>query len=236
MAATTQHDLIHETSTTTGTGNFTTAAVNGKVQFGDSTNGFGTGATTNVFDYYISNRDQAEWERGTGHCSALGTLVRDTVTASSNAGSLVSFSAGTKDVTNDIPAGKQMRSDIIGTKVSNSLGADVTLNNASTYFDGPSVAQGTVGTWFASGTITLIDSVGSTGYDVKLWDGTNVIASCSTRSSAASVPISVSLSGALATPAANIKISARPSRTTSLMLFNQSGETKDSTLTAHRIG
>src|SRR6202048_3481283 len=107
MAA--QKDLIHETSTSTGTGNFTTTLVNGKVQFGDSTNGFGTGSTTNVFDYYIMNRDAAEWERGTGHCSVLGTLVRDTVTASSNANALVSFSAGTKDVTNDVPASQQAR-------------------------------------------------------------------------------------------------------------------------------
>src|SRR5258706_422959 len=110
MAATTQRDLIHETSTTTGTGNLTTAAVNGKVQFGDSTNGFGTGGTTNVFDYFISNRDVAgEWERGTGHCSALGTLVRDTVIKSSNANAAVSFTAGTKDVTNDNPASEQLR-------------------------------------------------------------------------------------------------------------------------------
>jgi hypothetical protein len=107
----TQKNLIHEVSSTTGTGNFTTVAVNGKVQCGDATNGFGTGGTPNVFDYFISNRDAAEWERGTGHCSALGALVRDTVLASSNANALVNFSAGTKDVTNDIPAAKQLRSD-----------------------------------------------------------------------------------------------------------------------------
>lgn len=109
MAVTSQKDLLHETSTTTGTGNFTTAAVNGKVQFGDASNGFGTGGT-NVFDYFISNRDAAEWERGTGHCSALGTLVRDTVIRSTNANAAVNFSAGTKDITNDVPALNQLRS------------------------------------------------------------------------------------------------------------------------------
>jgi hypothetical protein len=31
------------------------------------------------------------------------------------------------------------------TNITNSLGADVALNSTSTYFDGPSVAQGTVG-------------------------------------------------------------------------------------------
>jgi hypothetical protein len=108
-------DLIHENATSTGTGNFTTTAVNGKVQFGAATIGFGTGSTTNVFDYYISNRDAAEWERGTGHCPALGTLVRDTVLASSNANALVNFSAGTKDITNDIPAAQQLRGSGGGT-------------------------------------------------------------------------------------------------------------------------
>jgi hypothetical protein len=107
MAA--QADLVHETSTTTGTGNFATSAVNGKQRFSDA-GAFGTGATTNVFDYYISNRDAAgEWEHGTGHMSAAGTLVRDTVIAGSNGTSLVSFTAGTKDVTNDVPATEQLR-------------------------------------------------------------------------------------------------------------------------------
>jgi hypothetical protein len=104
----TQKDLIHEMSVSTGTGNFATTAVNGKVQFGDGANGFGTGGT-NVFDYYIASRDAAEWEHGTGHCAALGLLVRDTVLASSNAGALVNFSAGTKDITCDVPAAEQLR-------------------------------------------------------------------------------------------------------------------------------
>lgn len=96
-------DLIHQTATTTGTGNFTLVAVNGKRSFNT---GFGTGGT-DLFDYYISSRDAAEWERGTGHLSDATTLVRDTVIASSNANAAVNFAAGTKDVTNDVPAAKQ---------------------------------------------------------------------------------------------------------------------------------
>src|SRR6185312_415533 len=91
-------------STSTGTGNFTCAAVNGKNTFGTA---FGTGATTNVFDYFISNQGAAEWERGTGHMSDATTLVRDTVIESTNSNAAVSFSAGTKDITNDIPAARQ---------------------------------------------------------------------------------------------------------------------------------
>lgn len=97
-------NLVHETSISTGTGNLTTSAVNGKQRFSTP---FGTAATTNVFDYFISNRDAAEYERGTGHMSAVGTLVRDTVIESTNANALVNFSVGTKDITNDVPAAKQ---------------------------------------------------------------------------------------------------------------------------------
>jgi len=99
----TPSDLVHQTSTGTGTGNLTLVAVNGKRSFNTA---FGTGGT-NVFDYFVSNRDAAEWERGAGHLSDATTLVRDTVLASSNAGSAVNFSAGTKDITNDIPASEQ---------------------------------------------------------------------------------------------------------------------------------
>lgn len=96
----TPSDLVHETSSTTGTGNFTTSNVNGKRSFNTA---FGTGGT-DLFDYYIQNRDAAEWERGTGHLSAATTLVRDTVIDSSNSAAAVNFSAGTKDLTNDVPA------------------------------------------------------------------------------------------------------------------------------------
>ena len=99
-------DLVHETATTTGTGNFTLSNENGKRSFNTA---FGSGAPLDVFDYFISHRTAAEWERGTGHLSAATTLVRDTVLASSNAGAAVNFSAGTKDVTNDVPAAKQAR-------------------------------------------------------------------------------------------------------------------------------
>lgn len=94
-------DLIHQTSTTTGTSDFTLVSVNGHRDFSTD---FGTGATTDVFYYFIQNRDAAEWERGKGHLSASNTLVRDTVITSSNANAAVNFSAGTKDVICDVPA------------------------------------------------------------------------------------------------------------------------------------
>lgn len=67
-----------------------------------------------MFDYFISNRDAAEWERGTGSCPTTATLARDTV-IETNAGTTVAinFSAGTKDVTNDIPALTQVRATTV---------------------------------------------------------------------------------------------------------------------------
>lgn len=93
-------NLVWETSTSTGTGNLTVAAFGQR--FSDA---FGTGVTTDVFPYFIVNRDvPGEWEYGTGHMSDANTLVRDTVIESSNSNAAVSFSAGTKDVANDVPA------------------------------------------------------------------------------------------------------------------------------------
>lgn len=120
--------------------------------------------------------------------------------------------------------------------VTNSLGADVGLTNIANYFDGPSVAQGTTGTWFASGTVTVRDTGGAADIDCKLWDGTTVIASTSNNTTAANVQRSESLSGYLATPAGNIRISCRDkTATTGAILFNFTGNSKDSTISVLRI-
>lgn len=122
------------------------------------------------------------------------------------------------------------------TRLSNTLGADVLLNNTSNYFDGPSVAQGTSGTWFASGTVSAFDSTSSANFYCKLWDGTTIIASGATQSGGANFLITISLSGFITSPAANIRISCQdPSLTTGRMVANSSGNSKDSTVTAFRI-
>lgn len=119
-----------------------------------------------------------------------------------------------------------------------SLGADVLLNNTANYFDGPSVAQGSTGTWFASGSVTVNDAITGALVYCKLWDGTTVIASGSTAvgvGSSADFRV-VALSGYLASPAGNIRISCRDTTaTTGKIYFNQSGNSKDSTITAMRI-
>lgn len=83
-------DRVKETSTTTGTGSFTLAgAVTGFITFS-------AGIGNNKCFYVIDGG--SEWEVGIGTISGGTTLSRDTILASSNSGSAVSFSAGTKYV------------------------------------------------------------------------------------------------------------------------------------------
>ena len=121
--------------------------------------------------------------------------------------------------------------------ITNSLGADVALNNTGLYFNGPSVAQGTTGTWFFSGIVTLEDTGAAAIFDAKLTDGTTVIASGSALASAANNPVTITLSGYLASPVGNVTIQVKDrTNTTGQIRFNESGNSKDSTLSAFRIG
>lgn len=120
-------------------------------------------------------------------------------------------------------------------KFTASLGADVNLNNTANYFDGPSVSQGTTGTWFVSGTITVTDP-GTARIHAKLWDGTTVIAATLSDVYTAGEYCSISLSGYITTPAGNLRISAKDVSTVNgKIVFNASGTSKDSTITAIRI-
>lgn len=162
--------------------------------------------------------------------------VSNTVTLAGTDGSTLNYGSGgtlgTAAFTASsayIPAGSQMTV---------SLGSDTSLSNTSNYFDGPSVAQGSTGVWFASGTVTIRDSgSGPATFYCKLWDGTTVISSAASDNPASSnLPTTIALSGYLATPAANIRISCRDiTATTGLILFNYTGNSRDSTLTAFRV-
>jgi hypothetical protein len=102
-------DRVRETTTTTGTGTVTLGgAVTGFQSFS------AIGNANNTY-YAIAGQGTAEWEVGIGTYTASGTtLSRNTVLASSNSGSLVNFSAGTKDVFCDYPAGRAAYLDTTG--------------------------------------------------------------------------------------------------------------------------
>lgn len=123
------------------------------------------------------------------------------------------------------------------TGVNGILGADILLNNSGLYFDGPQVAQGNVGTWFVHGTVTLLDPVTAPStIHCRLWDGLNILSSTTVRLTAAAGGFTASLSGIIANPAGNLRISCnQPAATTGKILFNSSGTNKDSTINAVRI-
>ena len=94
-------DRVQETTTTTGTGTVTLAgAATGFQTFA----AVGDGNST-----YYTIAGGAEWEVGIGTYTASGTtLSRTTVISSSNSGSLVSFSAGSKNVFVTYPAARSI--------------------------------------------------------------------------------------------------------------------------------
>lgn len=152
-------------------------------------------------------------------------------TATGDMSIAVSESAGTWRLMHD----KRSGAPISMSPITTSLGSDVALNNTGLYFDGPSVAQGTVGTWFVSGTVGLTGSANDQ-ISAKLWDGTTEIASGVTSIPPTTLFTSLSVSGFITAPAGNLRISCNDANNvTGKIVFNQSGRSKDSTITAIRI-
>jgi hypothetical protein len=211
-----------------------------------------------LYKYRAESADLSQWEMGEGaYNTSTGVLARTTVLFNSlGTTAKVSFSTAPQvaivalkedllsiEEANSFTTAQQAqaRSNIgaapAAIPLTNSLGADVLLNNIANYFDGPSVAQGTSGTWFASGTITLTDTANNAVFLCKLWDGTTVIASCVVQNGGANFQISATLSGFITNPTGNLRISCQDASLTSgKMLFNSSLNSKDSTITAVRIG
>jgi hypothetical protein len=103
-------DRVKETTTTTGTGTFTLAGAATGFQ---SFSVIGNGNTT-----YYAVTDGTNWEVGIGTYTSSGTtLSRDTILESSNSGSAVNFSAGSKDVFVTYPAERAVYTDAAGTAI-----------------------------------------------------------------------------------------------------------------------
>jgi hypothetical protein len=102
-------DRVKETTTTTGTGTVTLAGASTGYQ------SFSVIGNANTTYYCIAGQGTNEWEVGIGTYTASGTtLARTTILASSNSGSAVNFSAGTKDVFVVYPADKSVNQDASG--------------------------------------------------------------------------------------------------------------------------
>ena len=116
-------DRVRENSTTTGTGTLTlSGAVSGFQTFSSA---IGNGNTT-----YYAIVNGTEWEVGLGTVGA-GTLARTTILESSNAGSVVNLSAGTKDVFCTYAAEKGLYLDASNNAIALGTPASATLTNAT---------------------------------------------------------------------------------------------------------
>jgi len=109
------NDRVRETTAVTGTGSATLlGAVTGYQSFSVIGNG-------NTTYYTIADQGGPNWEVGLGTYSS-GTLARTTVLSSSNSGSLVNFTAGTKDVFVTQPSEKAVYLDGSGNITPSSVG------------------------------------------------------------------------------------------------------------------
>jgi hypothetical protein len=154
-------DRVQETSTTTGTGTFTLA---GAVSGFQSFSVIGNANTT-----YYAIVGGTEWEVGLGTYTLSGTLLsRDTILESSNGGTAVNFSAGTKNVFVTYPAEESVYQDLTNTAYAPQFAASNGLN----------VNNGTIGTSYTfptgynsveAGDVTLSGGVTVTVPSTSRW-------------------------------------------------------------------
>jgi len=153
-------DRVKETTTTTSTG---TVTLLGAVTGYQSFSVIGTG---NTCYYTIAAQTTNEWEVGLGTYTSPDQLSRDTVLESSNSGSVVNFSAGTKDVFVTQPAEKAVYAD--ASNIVNALGnGSNTIAFANINASNVVMVSGTISTNAANATDitnkTYVDGLFSTG-------------------------------------------------------------------------
>lgn len=148
-------DRVKVSTSTTGTGTISLgSAATGYQSFSVIGNG-------NTTYYTISSATGSEWEVGIGTYTTSGsTLSRDTVLSSSNGGSLVSFSAGSKDVICTYPSERAIYLDNAGAypvqNTFNTITAAAATLTAGTITTAPSVGDDLVNK-------TYVDTVAADG-------------------------------------------------------------------------
>jgi len=166
-------DRVKETTTTTGTGTVTLLGAATGYQ------SFAAVGNANTTYYTIAGQTSSEWEVGIGTYTSSGTtLSRDTVLSSSNSGSLVTFSVGTKDVFVTYPSSRSIYAN----------GAVLTATNSSVL---PIANGGTALTTFTANQIHYGSFSQSAGLT---FDGTN-LATTGTATAAKLIPTGTSVTG-----------------------------------------
>ena len=159
-------DRVRDTSTTAGSGSFSVS--------GTAPSGYRTFSAvlsvSDTFYYSIQHQTLNEWEVGLGTYSSADTFARTTIYSSSNAGSAVTFSAGTKDVFITMAASRSPQLNASGNVTALGTPTSVNLTNAT---DLP-LASGVSGTLpTANGGLGASISPTTAGNVVFTTDGTN---------------------------------------------------------------
>lgn len=157
-------DRVKETSTTTGTSTLTLLGAETGYQ------SFAVIGDGNTCYYTIQNTDsgfEGEWEVGIG-TYASSTLSRDTVLSSSNSGSLVNFSAGTKTVFVTYPAEKAFALDDTAPALTVNnvpfVAADGYLTNTNDFQYSPTLNQAKAPVFYSVNGISVYSTVISYNY------------------------------------------------------------------------
>lgn len=162
-----QKDRVKETSTTTGTGTYTLAGAATGFQ------AFSAIGNSNTCCYAAD--DGTDWEVGIGTYTLSGTtLARTTILASSNSGSAVDWSSGTRDIFCTLPADKAVSIDESQTLTNKTIG-DTLAISPSTAADFNLAPRSTPPASPSENDIYLDDgsNSGSGGYQWMIYDSTS---------------------------------------------------------------
>jgi len=169
-------DRVKESSTSTGASTFALAgAFTGFRSFSSVC------SVGDTFYYVIDSDLGSEWEAGLGTYSAANTLTRTTVHSSSNGGSIVTFSAGTKNVYISL-TGNQLGtlatlagSEVLTNKTINASNNTITNVSLTTGVTGTlPLANGGTGTTTAQLAINALAGAVTSGSYLR-GNGTNVV-------------------------------------------------------------
>jgi hypothetical protein len=200
-------------------------------------NGNTTLNNLNATQVGLTNLNVTGTARVTGNASLNNLNATEAGVTNLNATGAISatgnVSAGNVNVVGALRGTSAMLSPVNGF-----LNANVALSNVSAHFDGPSIAQGSNGTWFASGAVVIYDTGAAADFGLKLWDGNTIISEARVKTGAANLYVTVPLSGFMTAPTGNLRISVQDSSSTNGNIVHGifGSNNKSSYISAIRIG
>lgn len=188
-------DRVKETTTTTGTGDVT---LGGAV---DGFQSFGAVLSNSDTTYYaISHRDYDEWEVGLGtYDSTAGTIARTTVLESSNSGSAVSFTAGTKDIFITLPAEKALALDANDDLSVGNITTSGYLRGPATFTIDPAAHGDNTGTLVVAGNLQVDGTTTTINSTSVAVDDLNITLASGAANASAANGAGITVDGASAT-------------------------------------